>query len=68
MIGFHPSLNWLLPIIARPREKPAWIFLEKGYEETSTAEVAGRARVSKLEPYSTFSDKRDIIAAVISDL
>jgi AcrR family transcriptional regulator len=46
----------------------AEIFLEKGYEETSTAEIAGRAKVSKRELYSNFSDKRDILAAVITDL
>ena len=46
----------------------AEIFLERGYEETSTAEIAGRAKVSKRELYSNFSDKRDILAAVITDL
>jgi AcrR family transcriptional regulator len=46
----------------------AEIFLEKGYEETSTAEIAGRAKVSKRELYSNFNDKRDILAAVITDL
>jgi TetR/AcrR family transcriptional regulator of autoinduction and epiphytic fitness len=44
------------------------IFLEKGFEETSTAEIATRARVSKRELYSNFSDKRDILAAVITEL
>jgi len=44
------------------------IFLEKGFEETSTAEIASRARVSKRELYSNFSDKRDILAAVITEL
>lgn len=46
----------------------AKVFLEKGYEETSTAEIARRAKVSKRELYSNFSDKRDILAAVITDL
>src|SRR5438045_6209484 len=44
------------------------IFLEKGFEETSTAEIASRARVSKRELYSNFSDKRDIPAAVVTEL
>jgi TetR/AcrR family transcriptional regulator, mexJK operon transcriptional repressor len=44
------------------------IFLEKGFEETSTAEIATRARVSKRELYSNFSDKSDILAAVITEL
>jgi TetR/AcrR family transcriptional regulator, mexJK operon transcriptional repressor len=44
------------------------IFLEKGYEETSTDEIARRAKVSKRELYSNFSDKRDILSAVITQL
>lgn len=44
------------------------IFLEKGYEETSTADIARRAKVSKRELYGNFRDKRDILAAVITDL
>lgn len=43
-------------------------FLEKGFEETSTADIARRAKVSKRELYSNFSDKRDILAAVITEL
>jgi AcrR family transcriptional regulator len=44
------------------------IFLEKGYEETSTADIARRASVSKRELYSNFADKRDILTAVITQL
>jgi TetR/AcrR family transcriptional repressor of mexJK operon len=44
------------------------IFLEKGYEETSTADIARRAKVSKRELYANFRDKRDILAAVITEL
>jgi AcrR family transcriptional regulator len=43
-------------------------FLEKGYEITSTAEIARRAKVSKRELYAYFDDKRDILAAVITEL
>lgn len=43
-------------------------FLESGYEITSTAEIARRARVSKRELYTWFQDKRDILAAVITEL
>jgi TetR/AcrR family transcriptional repressor of mexJK operon len=43
-------------------------FLEKGYEITSTAEIAKRAKVSKRELYAYFHDKRDILAAVITEL
>jgi len=44
------------------------VFLECGYEVTSTTRIAERARVSKREVYSYFRDKRDIFAAVITDL
>jgi TetR/AcrR family transcriptional repressor of mexJK operon len=44
------------------------IFLKKGYEETSTADIARRAKVSKRELYANFRDKRDILAAVITEL
>lgn len=44
------------------------LFLESGYEETSTAEIASRAKVSKRELYSNFEDKRDILEAVITEL
>jgi AcrR family transcriptional regulator len=43
-------------------------FLECGYETASTAEIARRARVSKRELYTYFQDKRDILAAVITEL
>jgi AcrR family transcriptional regulator len=46
----------------------AALFLENGYEETSTADIARRARVSKRELYSNFADKRDILGAVIAQL
>lgn len=40
-------------------------FLDLGYERTSTAEIARRARVSKRELYACFEDKRDLLSAVI---
>jgi AcrR family transcriptional regulator len=43
-------------------------FFEKGYDETSTADVARRAKVSKRELYSNFADKRDILNGVITQL
>ena len=43
-------------------------FLESGYEITSTSEIARRAKVSKRELYTQFHDKRDILAAVITEL
>jgi TetR/AcrR family transcriptional regulator, mexJK operon transcriptional repressor len=44
------------------------IFLDKGYDETSTAQIAQRAKISKRELYSNFTDKRDILAAVVTQL
>ena len=46
----------------------AEIFFEKGYEETSTADIARRAKVSKRELYSNFADKRDILNGVVTQL
>jgi AcrR family transcriptional regulator len=46
----------------------AEVFFEKGYDETSTADIAGRAKVSKRELYSNFADKRDILNGVITQL
>lgn len=43
-------------------------FLKNGYEQTSTAEIASRAKVSKRELYTHFRDKRDMLAAVITEL
>jgi len=53
---------------ARILEAATEAFLENGYEVTSTAEIARRARVSKRELYTYFHDKRDILAAVITEL
>ena len=40
-------------------------FLELGFQRTSTAEIARRARVSKRELYTCFKDKRDLLSAMI---
>jgi AcrR family transcriptional regulator len=40
-------------------------FLEFGFERTSTAEIARRARVSKRELYACFKDKRDLLSTAI---
>lgn len=49
-------------------EAASEIFLEFGFEKTSTAEIARRAKVSKRELYSCFADKRAILTAVITQL
>lgn len=43
-------------------------FLEKGFEQTSTADIARRAKVSKRELYALCRDKRALLAAVVVDL
>lgn len=53
---------------ARILEAATAAFLQSGYEVASTAEIARRAKVSKRELYAYFHDKRDILAAVITEL
>lgn len=46
----------------------AWeAFMELGYVETSTLEIATRARVSKRELYTHFGNKQAMLAACIAD-
>ncbi|WP_241645916.1 TetR/AcrR family transcriptional regulator [Rosenbergiella metrosideri] len=42
-------------------------FVELGFAQTSTAEVARRAKISKRTLYETFSDKKTLFAATISE-
>jgi AcrR family transcriptional regulator len=42
-------------------------FMERGYTETSTLEIATRARVSKRELYALFGNKQAMLAACIAD-
>jgi TetR/AcrR family transcriptional regulator, mexJK operon transcriptional repressor len=51
-------LNQLLDVASK-------VFLELGYDATSTAEIAARARTSKRALYSSFSSKEDLYLAVI---
>lgn len=53
---------------ARILSAAAEVIVKKGFEEATTAEIARRARVSKRELYANFRDKRDILAAVITQL
>src|SRR5215467_13670779 len=41
-------------------------FTERGFAETSTLEIATRARVSKRELYALFGRKQDMLIACIS--
>lgn len=42
-------------------------FTERGFAETSTLEIATRARVSKRELYALFGSKQDMLIACISE-
>src|ERR1700760_2124057 len=42
-------------------------FTERGFAETSTLEIATRARVSKRELYALFDSKQDMLIACISE-
>jgi AcrR family transcriptional regulator len=42
-------------------------FMERGYAETSTLEIATRARASKRELYAEFGSKQDMLVACIRD-
>jgi AcrR family transcriptional regulator len=53
---------------ARILDAASEAFLQSGYAVASTAEIARRAKVSKRELYVCFRDKRDILAAVITEL
>jgi len=42
-------------------------FMERGYSETSTLEIATRAKVSKRELYALVGDKQDILVSCITE-
>jgi AcrR family transcriptional regulator len=42
-------------------------FMERGYSDTSTLEIATRARVSKRELYALVGDKQDILVSCITE-
>src|ERR1700730_809772 len=42
-------------------------FMERGFAETSTLEIATRARVSKRELYALVGSKQDMLVACISE-
>jgi AcrR family transcriptional regulator len=44
------------------------LFLEAGFESTSTSSITSRAKVSKRELYAHFGDKRAVLHAVIARL
>jgi AcrR family transcriptional regulator len=55
------------PVRGRILEAAFAAFTRGGFAETSTLEIATRARVSKRELYALFGSKQDILVACISD-
>jgi AcrR family transcriptional regulator len=55
------------PVRRRILEAAFSAFMESGFAETSTLEIATRARLSKRELYALFGSKSDILAACIRE-
>src|SRR6185437_7517804 len=55
------------PVRRRILEAAFSAFIESGFAETSTLEIATRARVSKRELYALFGSKNDILTACIRE-
>jgi AcrR family transcriptional regulator len=53
------------PVRARILEAAFSAFMERGFAETSTLEIATRARASKRELYAEFGSKHDMLLACI---
>jgi AcrR family transcriptional regulator len=53
------------PVRARILEAAFSAFMERGFAETSTLEIATRARASKRELYAEFGSKQDMLVACI---
>jgi len=54
--------------LSRILDAASELFLELGFDRTSTADIARRAKVSKRELYTHFADKRAILSAAITGL
>jgi AcrR family transcriptional regulator len=54
------------PIRQRILEAAFSAFMERGFAETSTLEIATRARASKRELYAQFGNKQEMLAACIA--
>jgi AcrR family transcriptional regulator len=55
------------PVRARILDSAFSAFMERGFAETSTLEIATRARVSKRELYALFGSKQEMLAACIGE-
>jgi AcrR family transcriptional regulator len=55
------------PVRQRILEAAFSAFMERGFAETSTLEIATRAKASKRELYAQFGSKQEILAACIAE-
>ena len=60
-----PAPDGQNPVRARILEAAFAAFAERGFADTSTLEIATRARASKRELYAEFGSKRGILEALI---
>jgi AcrR family transcriptional regulator len=62
-----PAFGGQSPVRARILEAAFSAFTERGFADTSTLEIATRARASKRELYSEFGSKQDMLVACIRE-
>jgi AcrR family transcriptional regulator len=60
-----PATDGESPVRARILEAAFSAFMERGFADTSTLEIATRARASKRELYAEFGSKQDMLVACI---
>ncbi len=63
----NPDTAGDTPVRSRILEAAFCAFRERGFAETSTLEIATRARASKRELYALFGSKQDMLIACIRD-
>ena len=62
-----PKAAGEIPVRQRLIEAAFSAFMQRGFAETSTLEIATRARASKRELYAEFGSKQDVLIACISE-
>jgi AcrR family transcriptional regulator len=62
-----PAFGGQTPVRARILEAAFSAFTERGFADTSTLEIATRARASKRELYAEFGSKQDMLVACIKE-
>jgi AcrR family transcriptional regulator len=62
-----PKAAGEIPVRQRLIEAAFSAFMERGFAETSTLEIATRARASKRELYAEFGSKQDVLIACIRE-